>query len=82
MDRLEVSASANNSLSQPFVIMESSDVVKESASQPIIIRKSGQVIKEAASQPNVSAESSQVQYNILFQDPRVWSTKRICTLPP
>ena len=61
--------------------MESSNVVKESASQPIIIRKSGQVVKEAASQPNVSAESSQVQYNIRFQDPRVLSTKRICTLP-
>ena len=44
MDRLEeVSTSANNSSSQPIVIAESSQVVKESASQPNVIAESSQV---------------------------------------
>ena len=44
MDRLEeVSASTNNSSSQPIIIAESSQVVKESASQPNIIADSSQV---------------------------------------
>ena len=44
MDRLEeVSASANNSSSQPIVIAESSQAVKESASQPNVTAESSQV---------------------------------------
>ena len=44
MDRLkEVSASTNNSSSQPIVIAESSQAVQESASQPNVIAESSQV---------------------------------------
>ena len=44
MNRLEeVSASTNNSSSQPIVIAESSQAVQESASQPNVIAESSQV---------------------------------------
>ena len=63
MDRLEeVSASTNNSSSQPIIIAESSQVVKESASQPNIIAESSQV------QHNIGFQDPRVSQ---FQDPRV-----------
>ena len=46
MDRLEVSevsASTNNSSTQPIVITESSQIIKELASQPKVIAESSQV---------------------------------------